>query len=282
MKLSVYIPALRRDELFDRCLQSIHRSIAAAGPTALGADDYEICVIEGVTPVSAARNAGVERTTGEWIACVDSDDEVTEDWFAEICRAIQTAQAGAEPIDDIFFDVTIVTPSRTRTDSYGGTRSVIDGDDLCQDVLRDMRIGSHCWRHVLRRELFADQEFRELRSFEDYDTLPHLLRRVRKALYIAKPLYRYVTREGSLSRSNNMHELLEVARARMRTFGQPAEVGFCLSCFSCLYDRSGNAGELRGEIRRRLPSLLFDRHLSRKWRLKFLLAAFGVIVRLPK
>ena len=282
MKLSVYILTLKRDELFDRCLRSIKRSIAAAGSDGFGQEDREICVIEGVSPISAARNAGLERTTGDWIACVDGDDEVTEDWFTEICQAIRRADSGDEQIDDILIDMTFVGKSRSRIDAYGGGEALIDGAVLLRDVLRDMRLGSHAWRHVIRRSVVGDIRYRDMKVFEDYETTPRLLQRVRRVLYVAKPLYRYLMREGSLSRSDSMYQLIKVAQARERAFGRHAAVGLCKACFNCLYDRSGNAGELRGEIRRRLPSLLFDRHLSRKWRLKFLLAAFGVIVRRPK
>ena len=38
--------------------------------------------------VSRTRNAAIERATGDWIGFVDSDDLVSEDWFANVERII--------------------------------------------------------------------------------------------------------------------------------------------------------------------------------------------------
>lgn len=278
MKLSVYIPTLKRDALFERCMQSLRRSIAAAGHVGFADGDYEVCIVEGVSPLAAARNAGIERTTGEWIACVDADDEVTEDWFGEICRAIGQAESNGEPIDDIFFDMMVITPNRSWLAAYNGP-SLVDGSVLCRDVLRDMRIESHTWRHVVRRTVFEGLRYELVRVFEDYVTTPRFLRRVRQALYVQKPLYRYMIREGSLATSCDRDERLEIVRARLREWGHPSEVSLCRICYEWLYDREGDLRRWRAEIRRHLPQLLFDGGIPLKWRLKFLLAACGLIVR---
>ena len=138
MKLSVYIPTLERDALFERCMRSIERSIAEAGTRGLPPTEYEIVVVEGVSPLSEARNEGLWRTTGEWIATVDADDEVTDDWFREICRAIVAAEREGE-IDDIVFDHEVIG-SRRRCVCVYGREPIVDGKIVADDMLRDVRL----------------------------------------------------------------------------------------------------------------------------------------------
>lgn len=280
MKLSVYIPALTRDALFDRCMRSVRRSIAAAGREGLPEGEYEICVVEGVSPLAAARNAGIERTAGEWIATVDSDDEVTESWFAEICQAIARAEKSERPVDDIVFDMVQVMDGREMT-CVLGRPPVIAGRTLRDDVLRNIRIGCYTCLHVMRRRVFGGIRYDRVPVLEDYVTMPRLLQNVRWAMYVAQPLYRYVIRKGSLSNGVDRLTLLEIASRRFRALGRPSEVSVCLLAYDCLYERSTASAKARRLIRRHLLSVLADGEVPIKWKVKFLLAAVGVMVRRP-
>lgn len=283
MKLSVYIPVLKRDGLYERCRASIERSIefARREGTSLPPDEFEIVAVEGVSPLAEARNEGVRRTTGDWIATVDADDEVTEDWFAEIVRAIGRAEAGSEAVDDIVFDMTFVRGSRENVTVYG-RKTIVDGKTLVEDVLRDVRIGSHTPRHVMNRRLFAGVNYERVPVLEDYVTMPRLMARVRNALYVAKPLYRYIIRENSLSTGTNGLTILDIAKRRHAEYGRPAEISGCLLAYNCLYDCADAAGEARRWIRRHLRAALTDGEVPVKWKLKFVLASLGIMIRRPK
>ena len=259
MKLSVYIPTLQRDALFDRCLGSIERSIAAAGQDGLPTDEYEICVVEGVRPLSEARNEGIRRTTGEWIACVDADDEVAADWFGEICRAIAAAERD-EKIDDIVFDMTIVRGTRETVCRYG-RGSVVEPKVLVGDMLRDLRIGNYAWLHVTRRRLWRDERFELVPVMEDYVTMHRVLARARKTAYVAKPLYRYVVRAGSLCNggAERHREIFEIAVRRAESLGGAANIGTMVCAYNILYDGLDRDGAARRWIRRHLLQALCDR-----------------------
>lgn len=281
MKLSIYIPALERDALFDRCLRSIRRSIAAAGSDAFAANDYEIVVVDGISPVAAARNEALRRMSGEWITCVDADDEVTGGWFREICRAIAAAERNGG-IDDIVFDMTVVHGTG-ETELQYGRESVVETATLVDDMLRDMRLGGHAVRHVMRRSLWADDRFELLPALEDYVTLPRVLARARKIAYIAKPLYRYIVRPGSLSNGSAESRCAAFVTAvyQAESFGGAANIGTMVCAYNLLYDRIGMNGAARRWIRHHLLQALCDFEVPIKWKVKFALAALGVIVRRP-
>jgi len=89
MLLSVIIPSYNRSSLLHRALQSVYRQtytdfeviVVDDGSTddtaKLIASFYPQClyISQPNKGVSAARNAGIARASGEWIAFLDSDDE---------------------------------------------------------------------------------------------------------------------------------------------------------------------------------------------------------------
>ena len=282
MKLSIYIPTLERDALLGRCLGSIGRSIAAAGQNGIPKGEYEVCVVEGVCPLSEARNEGLQRTTGEWIATVDADDEVTADWFGEICRAISAAERDGG-IDDIVFDMTTVRGTRETNACYGRDE-IVEPEVLVGDMLRDLRIGNYVWLHVTRRRLWTDERFELIPVMEDYVTMHRVLARARKIAYVAKPLYRYIVRKGSLCNggADRRWTIFDIAIRRAQLLGGAANIGTMVNAFNILYDRIDRMGTARRWIRRHLLQALCDREVPAKWKLKFALAAVGVMIRRPR
>lgn len=282
MKLSVYIPTLERDALFERCMRSIERSIVVAGDEVLSPNEYEIVVIEGVSPLSEARNEGLRRTTGEWIASVDADDEVADDWFGEICRAIIAAERKGE-VDDIIFDHEMIG-ARHRCARVYGREPIVDGKTVAADMLRDVRLRSYVWSHVMRRRLWRDEAFERIPVLEDYVTMPRVLARARKVAYVAKPLYRYIMREGSLSNGDlaRRREIFGIAMRRAGLYGGPAVVGTSFLAYDLRYDAMDSDGLALKWIRRHLIRTVCDGEVSWKWKLKFCVAATGLMIRSPK
>lgn len=50
--------------------------------------DVEVIVVAGVSPVGKARNEGLRRATGDYVAWVDADDEIEDGWLKAIKEAI--------------------------------------------------------------------------------------------------------------------------------------------------------------------------------------------------
>lgn len=273
MKFSVIVPGFGKD-----------RSLAEAQAVRLSGivgGDAEVLVPDG-SNVAEARNNGLRAARGEWIVWVDADDEVTADWFPEISRAIAAAERDGT-VDDIILDMTVVTGARETLCRYG-RGYLVDPKVVVSDMLRDMRLGAHCWRHVMSRRLWEGDSFDGLPILEDYVTLPRVLARARKIAYLDKPLYRYVVRNGSLCKSGEegRHAALDTAARRARSAGGPANVGAMVCAYGILYDRLDADGTARRLIRRYLLQALCDSEVGCKWKLKFALAAIGIIVRRPK
>ena len=185
--------------------------------------------------------------------------------------------------DDIVFDMTIVRGTRETNACYGRDE-IVEPKVLLDDMLRDLRIGNYAWLHVTRRRLWRDERFERTPVMEDYVTMYRVLARARKTAYVAKPLYRYVVRAGSLCNdgAERHREIFEIAVRRAESLGGAANIGTMVCAYNILYDGLDRDGAARRWIRRHLLQALCDREVPAKWKLKFALAAIGVMIRRPR
>ena len=123
MKISVIVPVGDKNA-WSVCKASIEQSLS----------EYRGEVVAEVLPcfdlehrgAYIARNEGLERATGDWIAWVDCDDEVEPNWASEICAAIK-----AHPdVDVIQFDATEVVCAAKRVRWPIDIRGWLRGRDL--------------------------------------------------------------------------------------------------------------------------------------------------------
>ena len=129
MKISVIVPVGDKNA-WSVCKASIEQSLS----------EYRGEVVAEVLPcfdlehrgAYIARNEGLERATGDWIAWVDCDDEVEPNWASEICAAIK-----AHPdVDVIQFDATEVVCSKTSPLAYR-YKGLVEGERFAHELLRN-------------------------------------------------------------------------------------------------------------------------------------------------
>lgn len=173
-------------------------------------DDVEIVVVKGVSPVGKARNEGLRRARGEWIAWVDSDDEVEEGWLEEILGILTQRRRGAESARP--------EGSSDRTgESFGGPAALEgkpreeEGVDIVsfnvrqewhdgsgrESTILDGRKCGQLWSKVFRRSLFDGLEFQGA-VHEDYRIQCQMPREA-KRVHLDKVLYVYKRRAEGLS-----------------------------------------------------------------------------------
>lgn len=154
--------------------------------------EVELVVVKGVSPVGKARNEGLRRATGDYIAWVDADDDVTDDWLARICAAMK------EGVDCVVLDY---------VDDNGVSWAWREtGRGILHDVILNGSLSCECWRFVTRRKLWDGLRFGEgFRVAEDYRLIPEVISRVctwRRAGVV----YRYHWNDSSLIRNAGREE----------------------------------------------------------------------------
>ena len=255
----------------------------------------EVILVNGVSPVGKARNEGLRRATGDYIAWVDADDEVTADWLPEILAALESSP------DVVTIDAKMVGWEGRRDYVWGLSEKEATIDRLRRDVYRDIIRPSALWLYVTRRSLLEGLSFDEtVRVAEDYLILPKVLEKAKSCVYVAKMLYRYICNASSLINTQNFQLDMEVMKLWIRRLDETPRKyrkgciwGLAVSCY-WVCDRveifpdvkrlpcaTECAAKCRDMIRRNMGALLREVFCGRDlelrdricWYLRFLCAA---------
>lgn len=204
--ISVIIPTFNRAGLLPRALASVLDQSRPADEIIVvddGSSDQTRELIQTEFPtvslisqnnqgVSAARNRGVEASSGSWLAFLDSDDE----WLPEKLE-VQMQAAASNPQFSLIHSDEIWFRRGVRVNQMKKHRK--SGGDIFLDCLPRCVISPSAV--VLRRELFdAVGQFDEsLPACEDYDLWLRICHE-KEVLYVDKPLLKkYGGHEDQLS-----------------------------------------------------------------------------------
>lgn len=186
MTVSIIVPVYKADAWIDECMASIRAQTY---------NDIEFIVIDDVqgTGAAAARNRGLEKATGEFIAFCDADDYLAPDAIEKLVAASD----GVELVCGSFrkfgnFETIVSHPTATLT--VGEVADYVVGN------LRNPRSNqmlSGCWAKLYRRE-FVDA-FPLLTTAEDMAFNFDYLTRSENVRFISDIVYHNRKRAGSLS-----------------------------------------------------------------------------------
>lgn len=207
MKISVIVPWHRAERWWAACEASLARSLACAETS----HEWEMVVVrdEEGKGVAWARNEGLRRAAGDWIAWVDADDEVTEAWAPGIARAVTEHPAADVIVFDFVNDGVPVCWGRAPGD--------VPIKCFCRDLMGDGRLKSYLWNKIFRRDFLADRHFVEKAGFEDYDFWTRQVADVRAVAYVPFIGYRHIGRtDGLIARSGASPMWVRCAWERFR------------------------------------------------------------------
>lgn len=210
MLLSIIVPIYNVEKYIKKCLDSI---------VAQKTNNIEIiCIDDGSTDnsgficeqyakkdkrfkvfhkknggVSSARNLGLEKATGEYIAWIDPDDYISDDWYFNIEPLLSFN------IDIIFFDYVILKGNKKIIKKYDNISKYIDVDLFLDEIVMDQKIENQLWQKIFKRTLIENILFPEnVKSMEDYAVLHKIVLKAKNVYYLSKILYFYRIRDDSL------------------------------------------------------------------------------------
>ncbi len=201
MKLSIIIPTYNAEPYIDELLRCLFPQLTKEVEIIVvddGSNKPYVSPFKGIKVirqnnkgVSAARNKGLDNAEGEWVAFIDADDLVSDDYVERIMAVLK------DDPDYIYLS----------WETFGGgwdyrviLRSVNDRFppfNLC------------CWNRIYRRSMIGAVRFNENKQIaEDAQFIAEVKEAGRKKAYIGKPIYFYrTTQRDSLTERFNNGEL---------------------------------------------------------------------------
>lgn len=220
MKVSLIIPIYNVESFLEKCLDSVQAQTYKDLEVILvndGSTDNSPKIINKYVAANSnfkaytiensgqggARNYGIEKAEGEYIAFMDSDD-----YIAPNCIERLTETAIKENSDivvcncyDVREDGSVIEKSENNVNNI--TTSAFEKPQVLFNRVAP-------WGKLFKKSVFGNLRFATRVWYEDMRLIPKLYLNAEKITYIDDPLFYYVQRGGSTMNNNNAVRNLEI------------------------------------------------------------------------
>lgn len=216
MDISVIIPIYNVEQYLRRCLDSVLRQkdvsmeiiLVDDGSTDSSGkicDEYATnhsevkCIHTPNAGPSTAKNKGYDIATGNYIAFIDSDDEIKEDMFSIMLQSGYKHNADIVCCNYIQIDEN----GKLSHTKHTGQEYVLNQDEALKAILIKDKIYSQCWTKIYKRATMQSHHVRNtegLKTEEDFIYNIQAFACSKTVCIVDKPLYIYTHRSKSLSK----------------------------------------------------------------------------------
>lgn len=228
MDISVVIPIYNSEKYLRRCVDSvllqkdvteeiilvddgsIDKSPLICNEYALNHTCVKVLHIPNSGP-GTAKNKGYDIAQGNYVAFIDSDDEIKENMF---CTMLESGYSN---------NADIVCCNYIQVDEFGNISHtectnkeyVLNTDEALKNILIKDKIYSQCWTKIYRRKTMAENVVRNpegLKTDEDFIYNMRAFVCSKTICVIDKPLYIYTYRTNSLSKdyfNNHINQYID-------------------------------------------------------------------------
>ena len=165
--------------------------------------------------VSAARNAGLDAVTGEYIGFVDSDDYIVEDMYMELYNALNQNNCDMATCNfyRVYGDDYLV--------DYNSPEEVVilNTKEAVKSVLLEKEMKVYLWTRLCSKKVFDNIRFPEGRDYEDADVSIKVLENVDSIIFLNKFFYYYINRDDSIDNNydkKNVKDSMEIGYLRYK------------------------------------------------------------------
>ncbi len=257
-KISVIIPAYNIASYIDKCVTSVFEQtytnieVIVVNDGSTDATGRKIKKLQQQFPtmlvieqenrgLSAARNAGMRVATGEYIAFLDGDDYVADDYLEQLMTVIKQQDADISMTDyAVVYDrgkmelrPHFQVPKKNEACGRHKGGCLSGAGALKRLIVYKENIYARAWGKLYKRSLWQDEAFPLGKCHEDEFTVYRILHKAKRVAVVAEPLYFYVQRKGSITNSpftiKRLHKI-EAMKERMDYFAACGEKELSLVC----------------------------------------------------
>lgn len=216
MDISVIIPIYNVEKYLKRCIDSVLRQkdvsleviLVDDGSTDSSGkicDEYASinsnvkCLHITNSGPSTAKNVGYDLALGNYIAFIDSDDEIKQDMFCVMLKSGYQHNADIVCCNYIQVD----EEGNSSHTEHTGQEYVLTQDEALKAILIKDKIYSQCWTKIYKRETMQKNSVRNtegLKTEEDFIYNIQAFACSKTVCIVDKPLYIYTHRSKSLSK----------------------------------------------------------------------------------
>lgn len=155
--------------------------------------------------LSGARNYGIERSKGEYIFFIDSDDYVREGLIENM---VLVANENNADIVQFNYQKKYSNSKKNNWEDIHGKYTIYSHDDALQKCLDYKQINIMVWNKMYKKDLFANLRFPVGKIHEDEYILPYVIDLANKCIVTKDVYYAYLQRENSIMHSLNIKKEL--------------------------------------------------------------------------
>lgn len=214
--VSVIVPIYMVEKYLDRCVTSLvnqtykNLEIILVDDGSLdscpkicdqwaGKDDRIQVIHKENGGLSDARNAGIEKAKGEYIALVDSDDFVSKDFIETL---LTTALETGSDIVQCRYEYVSGDCMTKDKEEVENTEIFTGREMIAGFAWKDGAYNVVAWNKLYKRELFCQISYPKGRIHEDEATSYRLFYQADKVAFVYRYLYGYFTGGSSITRDS--------------------------------------------------------------------------------
>ena len=219
-KISIIVPVYNGEKFIKRCLDSLLLQTYSNMEISIvddGSTDHtmEICreyaekdgriVFYHIvnSGVSAARNLGLQYSTGEIIGFVDSDDYVSCGMYGKMVSIMNKHDA-----DIVVCRFAVVRDSQHQFQCNDESMIIFDTDQFQKEVVENRNVGGYLWNKIFRKSILKGSRLNtRLSILEDMDFIFSIMHNVGRAVYMDEELYGYyISSENTTQRPDTLFD----------------------------------------------------------------------------